>query len=350
MKTYIISPNNIPENMSLYGLLPDLTRMPRDVAKAVSPAVEDISLCPAGGRIRFKTDSSIISLRVDFVSGGYNNGCDVVCDGSYRGKIAGAEEDKSISGTLTLAPEGIVSSGIRPMRTVTVFTTRTAQIAELHISLEEGSRVEKAEPYPHEKPIVFYGSSITMGASSKSPSLAYTARVAERLGYDHINLGFGGNAKGERAMAEYIAGLEMSAFVMDYEHNADTLDYLRATHKPFFDVIRAAQPDLPILIISRPDTDREFLRSCYGRRIVMDTFHAALDAGDRLVDYVDGFYLLGNTDRSRCVIEDNCHPSEHGFEVMADVIAPRLKSLLERDPNLNTMGRDGADADFPTHI
>lgn len=336
--------------MKVYGLLPDLTRMPRDVAKAVSPAVEELSLCPSGGRVRFMTDSPFISIRVNFISGGFNNGCDVLCDGVYRGKIAGAEEDLTIAGTLTLAPEGIVSSGERVMREVTVFFPRTAPVESLQISLSEDSSISESAPYKCEKPLVFYGSSITMGASSKSPSKAYTALVSERLGYDHINLGFGGNAKGERAMAEYIAGLEMSAFVMDYEHNADTLDYLRETHKPFFDIIRAARPELPILIISRPDTDREFLRSCYGRRIVMDTFHAALDAGDRLVDYVDGFYLLGNSDRSKCVIEDNCHPNEHGFEMMADVVAPRLKSLMERDPKLNTMGRDGADADFPTHI
>lgn len=350
MKTYVISKTSVPEKMKVYGLLPDLTRMPRDAAKAVSPAVEDLSLCPSGGRVRFMTDSPFISIRVNFISGGFNNGCDVVCDGVYRGKIAGEEEDLTISGVITLAPEGISAAGVRCMRLVTVFFPRTAPVDSIEISLSEDSSIDEAPSYAIEKPIVFYGSSITMGASSKSPSLAYTARVAERLGADHINLGFGGNAKGERAMAEYIAGLEMSAFVMDYEHNADTLDYLRETHKPFFDIIRAAQPELPILIVSRPDTDREFLRSCYGRRIVMDTFHASLDAGDRLVDYVDGFYLFGNCDRDKCVIEDNCHPNEHGFEMMADTVAPRLKSLMERDPKLNTMGRDGADADFPTHI
>jgi len=350
MKTYVISPYSVPEKMKLYGLLPDLTRMPREAANAVSPAVTDLSLCPAGGRVRFATDSPFVSLCVNFVHGGFNNGCDVLCDGVYRGKIAGCEEDLTIRGSITLAPEGIASSGVPVMREVTVFFPRTAPVASLEISLSEDSTVAEAKPYRIEKPIVFYGSSITMGASSKSPALAYTARVAERLGADHINLGFGGNAKGERAMAEYIASLDMSAFVMDYEHNADTLEDLRATHKPFFDIVRKANPDLPILIISRPDTDREFLRACYGRRIIMDTFHDALDAGDLRVDYVDGFYLWGDEDRDSCHIPEDCHPNEHGFEVMANVVAPRLRALMERDVTVNTMGCDGADAVFPTHI
>lgn len=341
MKSYILSPEHIPDGMSLHGLLPDLSRMPRDAAHAVSPAVESLSLCPAGGRLRFVTDSSKFELSVLLKTAQPNCACDVLCDGEFFARIGGADGELSYSGTLTL-PSG--------EHLITVFTPRTAPLAEMKISLESDASLSSAPDYRIKKSIVFYGSSITMGAVSSSPSKAYTALVAERLGADHINLGFGGNAKGELAMAEYIASLEMSAFVLDYEHNADTLDDLKRTHKPFFDVIRRARPTLPILIVSRPDTDREFLRSCFGRRIVMDTFHAALDAGDRYVDYVDGFYLWGSDDRAACVSEDGCHPSEHGFAVMADVIYPRLRSLMTRDPNKDTMGRDAADADFPTNI
>ena len=347
MKIYSISPYHIPENMLLYGLLPDLSRMPRKAAADVSNAVAELSLCPAGGRVKFTTDSRFISISVFLTQANCNSACDVLSDGVYCGKIGGCEEDVTYNGTLRLAPDGDCS---RAMRTVTVFMPRTAPLAEMQIFLEDGAHVEKPAPYNHEKPLVFYGSSITMGAASASPSKAYTALVSERLGYNHINLGFGGNAKGELAMAEYIASLDMSAFVLDYEHNADTLDCLRATHKPFFDTIRAAQPKLPILIISRPDTDREFLRSCYGRRIIMDTFHAALDAGDRLVDYVDGFYLWGNNNRHLCCIGDGCHPNELGFEKMAETLAPRLHALLNRNSYEDTMGHDGSDADFPTHI
>ncbi|MBR6561832.1 MAG: hypothetical protein IKK78_02365, partial [Oscillospiraceae bacterium] len=70
---------------------------------------------------------------------------------------------------------------------------------------------------PHiTKPIVFYGSSITQGGCASKAGSCYTHIVCRRLDAAHINLGFSGNAKGEAAMARYIAGLEMSAFVMDY--------------------------------------------------------------------------------------------------------------------------------------
>lgn len=350
MITYIVAPGNIPEKMKVYGLQPDFTRMPRVAAEAVSPAVADISRCASGGRIRFRTDSNCITLKVTLEAGACNGATDVVCDGVYRGKVEGGENDAVYGGTLLLTDVGHSAAGHKRMHDVTVFTTRTGFLKQVEISLDDGSTVEEPTPYAIEKPIVFYGSSITMGACSKSPSKAYTALVAERLCADHINLGFGGNAKGEAAMAEYIASLDMSAFVMDYEHNADTLEDLLRTHKPFFDTVRAAHPTLPILIISRPDAEREFLRACYGRRIVMNTFYAALDAGDKWVDYVDGFYLKTNENKAACCAEDGCHPNELGFSVMADVIAPRLRDLMERDVTVDTMGQDGFDAIFPTHI
>ena len=330
MKSFIVEPGNIPENVKVYGLMPDFNRMPLDVAKTVSDSVYEICQSPTGGRIKFKTDSRKIRLQVELQYSNLNSGSDVWSDGIYCGKIVPpSEECTSYGGELEIKANP--NSG--KMRTVTIFMPRTAPVKRITVSLDEGSAVEAAEPYNIEKPIVYYGSSITMGAPSTSPSKAYTALVSEMMGANHINLGFGGSAKGEREMACYIASLEMSAFVMDYEHNADTIEDLKKTHKPFFDIIRAAHPTLPILLISRPDTDREFVRSCMGRRVVMDTFHAALDAGDRYVDYIDGFYLWGNYDRESCT-SDGCHPSEMGFERMANVVYPRLKALVERNGRL----------------
>lgn len=342
MKSYIISSGNVPSEMRLYGLLDDLTRMPRDVAATVSPAVESISRCPTGGRVRFISDSSRITLRVTLKNAECNSGCGVLCDGEDIGLVRGGDDDTFYEGTLEVGGEG--------EHLFTVFAPRTAPLAQMEILLDDDATVRRAPDYEIECPIVFYGSSITQGAVSSSPARSYSALVAERMGANHINLGFGGNAKGEIEMAQYIASLEMSAFVMEYDDNADTLEDLRRTHKPFFDTVRRAHPKTPILILSRPDTDREFVRSCYCRRIIMDTFHAALDDGDRMVDYVDGFYLWGSENRAECTSDDKSHPTEYGSRVMASVIAPRLRSLMNRDPNMSARTPDGELCDFSTVI
>lgn len=49
----------------------------------------------------------------------------------------------------------------------------------------------------------------------------------------------------------------MSLFVMDYDHNSPSPEHLAETHAPFFEIIRKAHPDVPVLFLSRPDTDAE---------------------------------------------------------------------------------------------
>ena len=48
----------------------------------------------------------------------------------------------------------------------------------------------------------------------------------------------------------------MSLFVLDYDHNAPSPDYLKQTHEPFFLTVRERWPDLPILLTSRTDPPR----------------------------------------------------------------------------------------------
>lgn len=63
-------------------------------------------------------------------------------------------------------------------------------------------------PRPEQSPDVkylAYGSSITHGGSSISPTGSYAMRIAQKLGVDLINLGFAGSAHLEECMADYIA-------------------------------------------------------------------------------------------------------------------------------------------------
>ena len=89
-------------------------------------------------------------------------------------------------------------------------------------------------PYVVEKPIVFYGSSITEGGCASRVTNAYPALLSKWLNADYINLGFSGSAKGEIPVAEFIAEQSMSAFVYDYDHNAPNPEHLAATHEAFF--------------------------------------------------------------------------------------------------------------------
>lgn len=325
MKEYEITLGSIPEHFKVHGTDGFFRRMPEEIAKTVSSEVLRQSKLPAGGRIRFRTDSPQIYVRIEFATREVNNGFDILSGCLRSGHCPPDENADFLEGTFysEMCGEGKRSCDI------TVFLPRTVQIKRVVIGIEDGRKLEDPDPYKITAPVVFYGSSITMGACIGLPGRTYTALVSEALGADHLNLGFGGAAKGEPEMAEYIATLKMSAFVFDYDHNADTAEYLRKTHKPFFDIVRKARPDLPILLMSRPDTDRDPASAAEARRVILDTFHGALDDGDRYVDFVDGFYLFGNYSRGLCTT-DGCHPNELGAQRMADTVYPRLKALMER--------------------
>ena len=128
-------------------------------------------------------------------------------------------------------------------------------------------------------------------------------------------------------MAEAIASLDLSCFVFDYDHNAPTPEYLQETHETFFKIIRHAQPELPVVFVSRPDfygTPSDNQR----REIIRQTYQHAIADGDQNVYFIDGERLFGDFERDGCTV-DRCHPNDVGFLRMADVIYPVIKAIVD---------------------
>jgi lysophospholipase L1-like esterase len=147
------------------------------------------------------------------------------------------------------------------------------------------------------------------------------------LNTDNMNLGFSGAAKGEQSVAEYIAASDISAFVMDYDHN-NTVAGLRDTHYAFYETVRAAHPDIPIIMVSRPIFESECTDEQIERQeIIRASYDRAVDSGDKNVYFRDGFDALGELDAADATA-DGTHPTDLGFMNMARQLYPLLKKLL----------------------
>ena len=319
------------ECFSVHGVFKEngkYRRIPEAVAKSVSEGVEFLHVHTAGGRIRFVTDSEYVA-----VSAVLNNisrmphfpltgcaGIDVYADGRYAGLIKPPYdvEDKY---------EGVVDLGEKKFREITVNMPPYSGVSELYIGLNENSCVKKADGYKVEKPVVFYGSSITQGGCVSRPGMTYEELLSRKLSFDYINLGFSGSAKGEPEISEYIAALDMSVFVFDYDHNAPNYEHLKKTHEPFFKKIRENHPDLPVIFMSRPKynlTEAEIAR----KNIIERTYNNAKNSGDGNVYYIDGSTLMNDEICENGTVDD-CHPTDLGFFSMAERIAPVLKEILK---------------------
>ncbi len=305
-----------------------LVRMDDEVAKTANEYTGVRVFSGAGVRVRFKTDSKSIKIKATVANNGIDwaiplsGSCGIdVFEGNTRIGLVNAKNYGILEFEDTLKKSDAVSN-------ITLMLPRNEPILDLEISIDDGAQMLEADPYKYEKPIVFYGSSITEGGCSSTVSKCYTALVTRWLDSDYINLGVSGNARGEENMANYIKKLDMSIFVMDYDHNAPTPEHLEATHEPFFKIIREANPTLPIVMMSKPDFDNGIEENKIRREIIRRTYENALANGDKNVYFIDGETFFGDTDRSICTVE-GCHPTDLGFMRMAEVVYPVLKAILE---------------------
>lgn len=302
-------------------------RMPSDIARTVSDGVGNLCAYTTGGRVRFITDSPYIavSIRVGVFSKfpffplSGTVGCDLYGGTRYFGTYSPPLD-------ITNSYEGVVDIFDPEERVYTVNMPLYSTVGKMYIGIKAGSVLKAAPDYAEMTPIVYYGSSITHGGCATRPGCNYESIIARKYDWDFINLGFAGCAKGEEEIARYIAGLPMRAFVYDYDHNAPTLDYYRETHERMFKIVRAAQPELPIIMMSRPKfhlspEERERVN------VMMQTYENALAAGDSHVFCIKGADLLSEDIREVALV-DNCHPTDGGFASIAKVLGEKLAAIL----------------------
>ena len=122
---------------------------------------------------------------------------------------------------------------------------------------------------------------VKVSLKTLSPDIAMSIYACQSVSVmigDRQNAVFAGNAKGELEIADYINTIDMSLFIMDYDHNAPTTQHLRNTHETFFKHIRENNPTLPILMISRPDYDY-YDDGLERREIIQQTYNNAVRSG-----------------------------------------------------------------------
>lgn len=333
-KNNIVFYNIDQKPFEIYGVFREndiYKRMPACEAKKVSNGVLNGSEHGAGGRVRFVTDSRYVALTAKMVYAGKmphapllaTAGFDMYCKQGDISVYIGAfvppmEIEYGYSSVIDLPDNAL--------REITINFPLFSPLKEVQIGLEDSAKILPPQKYMIEKPIVYYGSSITHGACASRPGNIYEAIISRRIDANFINLGFAGCAKGEIEMAEYISKLDMSAFIYDYDHNAPNPEHLQRTHKPMFDLIRGKHPNLPIVMISRPklhlnaEEEERFA-------IIKSTYQAAVKAGDRNVYFLDGRTLVGGMIAETALV-DHCHPNDSGFVGIAKKVGDILDKVL----------------------
>jgi lysophospholipase L1-like esterase len=309
-------------------------RLPARAKGVVRPEVWNLSHDSAGMSVRFETDATDLYAR-------YTN---------TRPELAMAH--MPASGVSGLDIYGQLNGagwrwfgGIRPTQQTTeaAFATHIESGSRrylVHLPLYNGvkslqigvPKAAKFTPVPprKEKPVLFYGTSITQGGCASRPGMAFTNILGRRLERPMLNFGFSGNGRMEAEVAKFLAEIDASVFVLDCLANMGQVPVVERT-KAVVNLLREKRADTPILIVEErewadaallPGRAKSHADRCRELRQAYDELVAA---GVKNLHYRTGDDVIG-TDGEATV--DGSHPTDLGMVRYADALEPDLRKLL----------------------
>ena len=310
-----------------------LMRLPEEMMEKM-PQLRQFGSRSTGGRVCFRTDTK--NLYVKLVSKTFirdvfstqvaSSGLDVYVGDRTEGNFIGSVFPTGLRGTDPLVSEKTFTLQGK-MTDITIYMPKNEILDHIDIGIDDDAAMEAPAPYENKNPVIFYGSSITEGGCAGRVGNAYTAALSRQLNMDYINFGFSGSAKGETEMAEFIAGIPMSIFVMDYDYNAPDAEYLAQTHEKFFRIIREKNPALPIIMLSNPNYRIKREESEKRLAVIRLTYENAVANGDRNVYLVSGENFYTESDPYACTV-DGVHPNDCGFYHMTKEVRKTLEPIF----------------------
>jgi len=314
------------------------TRLPVKYQEKVRPEVWDLSRHSSGISIRFATNSPRIDVR--WRTGNnihYPHGAETMVKGV---DLYGLQNNKWFYAGVgkPYDPESNESVLIKDMdssmKEFMLYLPMYETVDSVYIGVQQGSAISKPVNglFRKKPPVVFYGTSITQGASAMRPGMGYPAIISRHLNIETINLGFSGNGKMEKELAEALSEIDASCYVIDCGGNL-TPQLAKERTLPFIRLLRKNRPGIPILLVEHLifPTSR-FIRNT-GQRIheinmAFSQAYALLKKeGMKDLYYLPAKQLIGDDGEATV---DGAHLTDLGFTRIALQMEEQLKKILAK--------------------
>lgn len=209
-------------------------------------------------------------------------------------------------------------------------------VAGFELGIASNAKIEALGPRASgiEKPVVFYGTSITHGGCSSRPGLGFVNLVGRHLDVPVMGLGFSGSGVMEYELSDVISRIDASCYVLDCLWNMSLKEKDRpgrsveGNYEKFIRNLRAKRPGVPIVMAehcnvygnAKDDKDR-FIKGLYEKLIA--------EGWTDLVYLPNDEMYTGDYEGT----VDGCHPNDLGMMSMAKAFGKAVRKALNLPSN-----------------
>jgi len=298
-------------------------RLPAKAKGVVRDPVWNLSLDSSGFCVRFRTDAPTLHVKWELRK------ANLAMDHMPATGVSGVDlYAREASGWRYIAT-GRVAKQVNEATFNTAGHTEFALYLPLYngvtavsLGVPQGKTIGKIDASARRKPLVFYGTSITQGGCASRPGMAYPALVGRALDMPIINLGFSGNGQSEPEMADLLAELDPSVYVLDALWNMSP-ELVQERIAPCVRKLRAAHPQTPILL-AEDCTIRNQIPTPKGK-LLRKIFEQLKQEGVTGLYFASAEGMMGPDDLGTV---DGCHPTDLGFIYQAEVFTQALRPLV----------------------
>ena len=312
-------------------------RLPAGVTTNVNGGVRLMKHHTSGMLFRFKTDSKKLNfkwvpydgrLAMDHMPSTGVSGIDVYRfdekAGAWRYAKTGRIWDGKKGGTLSM--------DWTPGEACIVNLPLYNGVKSFELGIDPAAKVEHLGPRKSgvDKPVVFYGTSITHGGCCSRPGLGFVNLVGRDLDVPVVGLGFSGSGVMEFEMSEHLARIDASCYVLDCLWNmcsdpkAQNPRSVERNYEKFIRNLRAKRPGVPIVMAEHcnvygnaKDEKDAFIKRLYGKLVA--------EGWTDLVYLPNDEMYTGDYEGT----VDGCHPNDLGMMSMSKAFGKAVRKALK---------------------
>ena len=310
-------------------------RLPMRLENITRKPVWDLSKNCSGLAVRFRTNSTVIGAKWEVTGDVFMNhftmtgikGLDLYCLENGKWQFVNSARPTGKSSTAV-----IIQNMPEQEKEYMLYLPLYDGLSSLEIGIAQNAEIKapKVNSPQTGKPVVFYGTSITQGGCATRAGMAYPNILSRMLNHEIVNLGFSGNGKLDLEVAEAMAAIDASCFVIDCLPNV-TVDLMNEKYTRFLEILRAKQPKTPIILIENilypfMYFDQNVFKTIQEKnKTLKRIFQEQKKNGERNIYYVKADKLIGS-DQETTV--DGVHLTDLGFLRMAEQLYPVLRKRM----------------------